>query len=657
MVFNLNRFAFSSVNENTPYEVIRAWIRSCGKEISLEMVREKREDIISFLLSYQYLLPSRYEEYQKEDLNKLACFVSESKCVWNKISLFTAFEHIKDFNNYDLDDNFSAGHKTNDKIYNYDIMMLYNYCTRHDIELNKYDNIEDIKEKIKNYKFRLTYNDRREREEREEREKELRLREEREEREKELRLREEREEREKELRLREEREEREKEHIKELDNLIIPTDLDKNTCYDIIVYHLNDCSEKELNDMVRCLKNKDKPENKTINEIKSSINVNYMIARSFLTQTEALLYGAKFLQIDLSDCEDPRRELMELNRCRIDDISYTPLGNDLFCRNYKDNRFYYYMEHFWRQNISELYPQKTLSMLIKNEGMKSDCGKNELEESICIKNFYQGYIPGSNVDKTFIYNTPREDIEHKHVISFGVMRENKFILLTPKEIYKHFKNHRRFCDFKDVGDNLNSIALNKLIAICKQYNNDDDYLNLTDMINELKKTKVVEEDKLEIFKSKYLFASDQIDRVFEEIFYLSMYIRGWKIGDTLDYPLAADDCLDFSAHERKIEINVRNSIDKFYSCIGRIADKQIRDMFYSLPLYKYNRKQGTFYENTNKDEGITICEKINIIKEETDNVYSCLRLSSNALAISAYYYIYTLSGRKLFSLEKLEFIQ
>jgi len=540
MEFNLSRYK-NNIVDTTPDGVIEALVACCGKSISKEIIREKREAIVTFLENYKYQLPPQEDYYSQQDFAHIANFVSPEASAWQKENLLRAMQHIITFDEkLELLLPAQTGNKSNDNIFIYDIIMLYNYCYYKEILLEKDDDVDSMMKKIKTYQ---------------------------------------------------------KEDC-----------ISKEDCLIIMEDNMIDCNKTELLQMMRILPSWEKKERvekiiqeqevviqeqpralKSVDEIKNSININYMISRSQLDENEALVYAAKFLALNLKDSTNRVKELMEYNRCRMEDISYTPLGEDLFTRNYKSNQYYYRMDYFWHADIADLYPQKNISLLLKNEGLRQEDGRGELDASLCFNNFYLGIIPGHEKE-TFIYKYGSENVEKNKLISYGVRQENKFILLSVSEIIAHFKNHNSLVDFQKPEEKINEKAIKKLLVLCKFFSSDDEYCQLLEMIEELKNKKISESNVLDEFKNKYLFASDQIDRVLEEIFFLAMYTRGWKINDLLDYPLAEKDCLSFSDYEKKIEDNVRISSRKVEQLIERIADKNIKTMIYQLPLMKYNRK-------------------------------------------------------------------
>lgn len=607
MDFNLNRYKLN-INDNTPNDVILSLVACCGKKVNHEQLFSHRRQIIEFLENYHYELPPEKEYYSIDDYSKIADFVSDVKDSWQKDKLLRAMQHIIDFDEkLELSLPIRYGNKSNINMFNYDIIMLYNFCYKNNILLLPSDNIDSIVQKIKIFK--------------------------------------------------------EEEAIT------------KEDCIEVITDNVEDCEKPELLKMMKFLRSREKKEKiapveiipvkeikverklRSIEEIKNNININYMISRSDLDENEALVYAAKFLALNLKDCDNKAQELMEYNRCRMEDITYTPLGDDKFCNKYKINNYYYRLEYFWHPEIADLYPQKNMNVLLKNEGLKSDANKDELDASLCYKNFYLGIIPGQEYQNSFVYKTPALQLEKNNVLTYGIRQENNFIILSIDEIISHFKNYRRLVDFVQPEEQINENAMKKLTSLCKLYSNQENFMTLLEVIDNIKNNKVEENNITEEFKNKYLFASDQVDKILEEIFFLAMYIRGWKINDNLDYPLKADDCLSYIEHEKRIEDNVRNSIRRINQIIDKVADKSISKLIRQLPLMKYNLKDKIFYPSVNRDEGLTIFERIKIINETTDNVYACLKLSSNHLAASAYYYLELLASKKLFVLDNLEFIQ
>lgn len=590
MEINLNRYS-NNIITNTPIDVISAWVSCCGKNVSKEQILENREKIINYLENYNYQLPPNENYYSNDDFVKLANFVSSKSCQWNRNNLSRALKHILVYNErLELTFPINYGNKNNNNIFCYDIIMLYDYCIENNIQLNIDDNIDNLVEKI----------NKRQRE----------------------------------------------------DNIT------KEDCLEILSDNMVDCDKKSLLDMMEFLPSCEKKEKVekvekvesrpllSVDEIKSNININYMISRSQLDENEALVYGAKFLCLNLFDSNNKVEELLEFNRCKIQDINYKPLYEDKFGKNYNLNKYYYNIEYFWHPEIENLYPQKNIVNLFKNEGL-NDNNNEELEENMKVKNFYIGILPEEDI--TTFSNT-------ENLISYGLRNSNKIKTIHIKELLNHFNNKDKLIDFE--GNNINKRAINKLKAICKLFNKDY-FIELLEKIEKIEsrekltsdnniedKEKIVSIDNnvLDEFRNKYLFASDQIDRLFDEIFFISMYIRGWKINNQYDYPLKLENSIQ--KINNKIEDNINNSIAKFKQIINRIADKSIVNLFYKLPIVNYENNNFSFDEQLIYEK---IIELSNNLNNET-LVHNC----GNKLSYSAYYYMENLAYKKLFNIRNFE---
>lgn len=613
MDFNLNRYQ-NNINFDTPHDVIISLVACCGKKITRKNIEEHFEDIVKFLKNYNYILPPQKEYYSQDDYIKIANYVSSGEQEWQPTNLIRAMNHIKDFNEkLELTLPISIGNKNNNNIFSYDIIMLYEYCYSRNISTTTDDTIDTLLKKIEIKQEEDSYNDR--------------------------------------------------------------------DCVEIIQDNVEDCERSELLTILRMLKSRDRKERKekkiekeeievsppeplrSVEEIKNSININYMISRSKLDENEALVYSAKFLALNLSHSDNKVKELLEYNRCHMKDETYTPTGDDLFSRNYKLNKYYYRLDHFWHPEIADLYTQKNITLLLKNEGLGSEEGKHELDIGLCNDNFYFGIIPGFEKLTTYFDKLNLEDINNNHILFYGNRQEEKYEVFSVQEIIKHFKENNCLKEFKKDSI-ISPNAIKKLKAISKMFNNDTYYSNLLDLINEIKdneiKNNIVEEveikeeeednNVLDEFKNKYLFASDQVDRFLEEVFFFSMYSRGWKIKDLLDYPLNESESADFDKNIKNIGDNIKISYRRIKTIIDRIADKSISKMIYLLPLMKYNKEEKTF----SKQSGLTLFEKVKIIPDENDDYdYLSVRNDSYVIALTAYYYIFTLSGKKMFNIDKL----
>ena len=77
----------------------------------------------------------------------------------------------------------------------------------------------------------------------------------------------------------------------------------------------------------------------------------------------------------------------------------------------------------------------------------------------------------------------------------------------------------------------------------------------------------------------------------------------------------------------------------------------------NLPLMQYHSASKTFIVTTDEDEGLTIGERINIVRGGENGSYkSCIRMSSNVICASAYYYMRIIGLRIPFDIEEVSYI-
>lgn len=114
----------------------------------------------------------------------------------------------------------------------------------------------------------------------------------------------------------------------------------------------------------------------------------------------------------------------------------------------------------------------------------------------------------------------------------------------------------------------------------------------------------------------------------KKLFELSMYMRGWM--GKGDYPVEKAPV----DNQVIVDLNVTAAILEFELACSELGE--IGCVILDLPLLKYRAED--FHLISSVTNGRTIREKIDIVKagDEHDNYDSCIRLSSNYLAVSSY---------------------
>lgn len=148
MVFNLNRaYTFKNL-EHVPYSVLVAIVRTCGKNISLEIAKQKREDVIAFINSFKREISNDFSDLSKEDYLDITTFIGGDGR-WTKDTILQALKNIIQFNRKPVIDfkNFHVGYKDSRNLDNYDIIMVYKFCVHNSIEININDQLDVMIEK------------------------------------------------------------------------------------------------------------------------------------------------------------------------------------------------------------------------------------------------------------------------------------------------------------------------------------------------------------------------------------------------------------------------------------------------------------------------------------------------------------------------------
>ncbi len=111
------------------------------------------------------------------------------------------------------------------------------------------------------------------------------------------------------------------------------------------------------------------------------------------------------------------------------------------------------------------------------------------------------------------------------------------------------------------------------------------------------------------------------------------------------YPLAKKDCVEYQKYKDIIDSNIKRVSNDFFTDLEKIQDVSIKNTIKRLPLVAYNKDfiYGRGYNNLL--ELVKDLENLN-----NDNILA----KSDLFIISAYYYTYISSSKKLFNLDSLE---
>jgi hypothetical protein len=130
----------------------------------------------------------------------------------------------------------------------------------------------------------------------------------------------------------------------------------------------------------------------------------------------------------------------------------------------------------------------------------------------------------------------------------------------------------------------------------------------------------------------------------QNLLHLGFRMRGWIDGN--DYPVK----IAMVDNQAIVDLNVQEALRNYEeSCKKLESDIYI---IKSFPLMKYNKG---FHFSNNVEDGKTVGERIELVKkgENTSNMGSCMRLSSNYIVTTAHKMYTTLKLKEPFDIKML----
>lgn len=146
--------------------------------------------------------------------------------------------------------------------------------------------------------------------------------------------------------------------------------------------------------------------------------------------------------------------------------------------------------------------------------------------------------------------------------------------------------------------------------------------------------------QMKIIQEIHLYVKENVEfshKFFDKLLDIAMFMRGWTKGES--HPLASIDTSN--------SVNETILMEKLFKFNQDCSSKY--KILSSLPLFIYRSE---FILSNNADVGYTIAEKIeSILRNASTN--ACIRMSSNWLASTAWYYLNEFFDEKPFDIDRL----
>ena len=622
--FFLNRIYITGlISKDTPLCVVIEIAQSLNINIDKEQINEYYyyNRLIKTIKDTKGFLINKKETYTQEELQYIASFVNGNREIkWRLNPLLKSFNHLMEFYNKENieypESEFIIGQKTPDNIYALNACMLYRMCIFYEISLTKNTTIEEMGYIIKNYSktideiremviFNINNTNK-----------------------------------------------------KNLLNLLVSNNLKISNSPNIKCPSVSKLPIKIGNQHTKILSNINFNNIKT-NDLKITYtnlmdHEYYLIRLEPNTQEESIILAAIIYGINLTECINPFNEYNEIRHNSLNgkvNIHYIPKYDPIFRQKYVNNPKWYNIRYIWEPKLTYIYSKDNLIKFLKTEGYTNieDNYEEMLYTIRLIPTFYYGKYPNCTVEKTNIYFEPISEINNDLLLSYGILESSSFIIFTVNELADYFTSSKTFINPCNNTEVFSENSINKLNNFCNEILNnkkkclteiENNYKKLSDSIELVKKFNESINLQSRVFRNLYISSEELVKKniniVLNNLLNIGYYMRGWKIhSNNLPISLTTYDVI----RQIDVELNSTNAIIEFEKSLKNL-DIKTYEIFKNLPILciKHIDSSYIFKPSNNIDAGLTILDRINIVKDGKTE-HSCIRLSSNWILSSAFHYI------------------
>jgi hypothetical protein len=355
-------------------------------------------------------------------------------------------------------------------------------------------------------------------------------------------------------------------------------------------------------------------------------------------------YVAKQYDIDISLSVCPYEEY---NLIKSMGDNYIPRDSKM--RYYRKlNSHIYDLTFYFNPKFPKNY-YNNIKSLAKNNFLETNGNEYKLLcEASANKNFYNGHYVDIPEETLTLEET--SSINSSSILCYGTMIDNSFDVITISELTQHFKSRLTFESPFEDDDDFTENAINKLKNILsgkfffhKKLNSKEllEREQLLSVIFEIEAYNCQIDLKEEEFVNYYSENEQEqtlIETSLNMLLELSMFMRGWNGKDKFPVIEATFEQTKY----QEVENNVLIKMLKF--------KELCHDLVFDMPLVYYNGN--SFQASTDVSEGFSIRDRIEIIQLGSHN-NSCIRVSSNWLAASAWRYLTILRKKAPFDITNL----
>lgn len=385
------------------------------------------------------------------------------------------------------------------------------------------------------------------------------------------------------------------------------------------------------------------------------------------SNNEAVVLAAINYKIDLTHANNPLFEYQLLANS-----PYIPSDEHLR-RILQRNRNYLRLDINFNPILPpSLYLEEDLRVMALNEGyLAADFATATIYELLQVayvsNTFYSGWYPTISNAGTLFSGDEILELDDNVIICYGC-RNEQLTALRYSELTMAFQTAHNFVNPLVRNGFFEPISIRKL-KIMTSHPRPGESIQASQERHQLYTTILeteifndINNERARELRTVYLAADAQIQQRMQQaltyLFEMAVYMRGW-MGPRTDYPIerAPSD----PAQQHVVDQNVTTAIQRFEGECYELGDPG--RLILRLPLLRYQSEHpglrpGEFTASADSNQGLTIQDRITIVKEgdSSRNTNSCIRLSSNWFAASAYRYMQVVGMVPPFRIENLRSI-
>jgi len=375
---------------------------------------------------------------------------------------------------------------------------------------------------------------------------------------------------------------------------------------------------------------------------------------------ESIVLTGMLYNLNITESKFPLQEYQELAEVKNPEM-YVPI-DEAFRKKFLLNKSWYQLSHHWCPALNFLYSDKELKGFCQQEGYNSEDFRNYdvtnlLHMSRISVNVYMGKNVYSDQEHTPINLDTISELNNTDCITLGIVSENKTLkTYSISELCDLFTNYKSYTNPENQKESLNERVVKKLHYFASHYA----MINLTKAISIVEKWKQYSNGFSENLRQIYN-KNSSISIFLDKILEAGMYMRGWKVISE-KYPFSETQTkLINSELQYEIEQKVYTSILDVQNWLqNENITEEERKVLKSLPLMKFSHEGETkiFILTPDPEDGASIMDRLQIVLDgnKYKNMKSCIRLSSNILLHSVYFYICSLGLPEPYNIFELEHI-